>query len=368
MKLTGKKLTIGGAIIVIILIVLLASRMKKGETEGLTSVLDLGAEGFPVEIEVLTTGELELFLTLSGAVTAQRDVILRAKNGGETTAVPAELGDAVKKGDVIATLDSESAQLTLNQAEAALQGAAASYEPAKKSLERFTKLFAEGDVSEKLLDEVIMSERNLKAQLISAQAARDLAVKNLADTKITAPFSGYIAEIFIETGDVLGVGSNAARLVDIDTLEIKTGFTQKEMQYVQAGLELEVYLPEDENKIWKGYIRAIGPAAGNDGNFPAEIIIPNPELTLKPGMVTEAKIVYERLTDIVSIPRVAVLKEAGEEHVFIASGGIAVKRRIRYSKGDIERVAVVAGVSAGDSLIINGHTILKDGVGVRIFN
>ncbi len=368
MKLTPRKIFILAVGIFILVIILLASRMKQAKTSELSIPVEYGAEGFPVEIQKIALAELELSLTMTGTIRAQRDVYVAAETGGRIVSLPVELGLWIEREGLIAQIDSVPAQLTLNQAEAAVASAEANYEPAAKDLQRMRELHRQGDISQQTLDNAAMLERSLCAALNSAVAVRDLARKSFNDTRITAPFSGEVAELALEVGQLTAPGSPAVRLVDIDTVEVGVGLTPEELDRIKVGMEALIRLGEGVGAVYRGYIGALGPVASGDGTFPAEIVIPNQGKKLRPGMVAKIIVVYHRMESSLVIPRDAVINLGGENSVFVVEAGIASRREVALGWGDELQVAVTRGISAGDSLVVKGHTVLKEGAGVKVMN
>lgn len=369
MKITPRKIFITGIVVFIILIfILLLSRMKKSESSGLVTELDYSVRGFPVEIQRVSQGDIEKSVVISGSIQAQRDVTLTSRAGGEVSAVLVEIGRRVQSGDTLIILDSEIAELNYRQAQAAYESTAADYQTALKDLERVKKLYQSGSLSEREIDSAEMTEIRLKAACRTAEAARDIALRNYKDTAVGAPFSGFIAEVLVETGEISAPGQPLIRLVDIDSVEISAGMTAEEIDELSNKSKVTVRPAKPGAEIYQGFISALGPAASQDGTFPIEIIIPNTSLRLKAGTIAEVKIVKEKFQNIIIIPRAAVLKKKEGDAVFVIEGNTALLRYVNLGVFDENTVEVKEGLNLNETIIVKGHTVLQDSAAVMVLN
>jgi len=368
MKISSQKLFLGIVILVLIILVILILNIKKEETTGLVTELKYEAEGFPVQVIIISPMELEKSFSLSGSTQAQRDVTLLSKVGGDVLRICVKMGDAFQQGDTLVELDHTSASHIFSQSQAALLAAEADYNAVLNDIKRFERLFQQGSVSIKELQDMQMTEVKMRSGEIAAKAAKDIAWKNLQDCTITAPFDGFAGEIFIEQGDNTMPGQPIVRVLDLDTILIEVGFTADEVNNISRGKTVSADFHDYVNFSVNGYIDSFSPAADQSGTYSAKIILPNRRLTIKPGWMAKIHIVSHKYENIIAIPRSSVIEREVESIVFIASKGLARQRTIETGDYNDELIEVKSGLALSDTLIIMGQTTLKDSSLVVITN
>ena len=368
MKLTPRKIFIIVILLIIIIIVVFVAKRDKVEPGGLVTELDYNEEGFPVKIQIVTPTTLEKTISVNGTIQAQRDVTLLSKTGGDVCRLPLKMGDAFQTGDTLAELDRETAYYIYNQAEAALEGAEVDYAAALTDLKRFESLFGEGNISEKQLQDVKILEARMKVAVVSAKAAKDIAHKNLKDCAIKAPYAGYAGEIFVEIGEYAAPGQPVIRIVDIDSVIIKIGFTAGEADKLVIGFPVKVEIADFENMVLEGYLDALSPAASLNGTFTGKIVIPNRSRRIKPGLLASVHIITEKLDNIIAVPKTAIIKREGKDIIYLIENGVAQEREIAAGIFNDEMQEITRGISINDTLIVKGQSILKNGGKVVITN
>jgi|GEM_PF-2381702 len=360
MKISKSRLFIGLVALIIIIIVILIMNIKKEETTGLVTEIEYEAEGFPVQIQVLTLSTLEKSIMVTGSAKAQRDITLLSKVGGDVERICVRMGDAFQAGDTLVEMDRESAVYLYNQAKAAHIAAEADYNSALADVKRFENLYKQGSISIKELQDVQMMETRMRSGEIAAKAARDLAWKNLQECAVTAPFAGYTGEIMVEKGDNSMPGQPVIRVVDIDTVVIEIGFTAEEAGKISRGRTVTAVFNDFGGFAAKGYIESISPAANASGTYSAKIFLPNRSLKIKPGWMAKVRITARKYDNIIAIPRSAVVERGEKKVVFVALNGTARERLIEIGDYNEDLYEIKSGLAVNDTLIVLGQTTLKD--------
>ena len=321
----------------------------------------------PVAIEIVEASVYEPELRLSTVFRGVRDVILAAKSAGEIVARPADLGDAVAAGDPLLLVDDRAARANLGQAEAAVAGAAAAEAQAARDLERKQRLVGLNHASDAEIEAARLRFDAAAAEHRAALSRAELARVALADTRVAAPFAGVIAACMAETGASVAPGAPLFRLVAVDSLEAAVGVVDHDLAGLAVGRRATAAVAALGGAVVEGRIARIGPQTDPvTGTYPLEIVFPDPDHRLRPGMAAEIGLVRALDEERILVPEAAVSEQFGRQVLFRVERGRA--RRIEPVLGgrvDGRRV-VLSGLAPGDSLVVGGLEGLGDGRRVRV--
>ncbi|MDI6794577.1 MAG: efflux RND transporter periplasmic adaptor subunit [bacterium] len=354
----------------------------------LTAARDIPA--IPVKVTKVVGLDLERDIKATGLIAPLKEVTVSSEVGGRVKEANLKIGRWVNKGDILIKVDDElpkialaRAEAHLSQAKTALETARIQLQPAEKSaeiagrnLERTSSLFTKENVSQSRLEGAEIEAASAsaaarsaktqidlaKANLAEAEAGLSLTKKQLSDTVLTAPVSGFITRYNIEAGEMVAPGTPVADLIDISRIKVEIGLTQEEAVLIRKGQKVTFTCDPYPGEIFKGKISAIGPKARPASNlFPVEITARNPENKLRPGMVARVKIIYQTLRDEILIPQEVILKQSNQEYVFVAQAGEAEQRVVEVSDRIKGQALIRSGLTKGEILITSGHERIKDG-------
>jgi len=309
----------------------------------------------PVPVEVSTPNRGDVFAVYSGTASLESDeeAEVAAKVGGEVIEIRAEEGDRVKAGQLLARLDGDRLRLEAERSHANLKKLEQEYN-------RNVELHERGLVS-------VGAFEDLKFQLDSLRAAHKLAKLELGYTEIRAPIDGVISERFIKVGNTISPNDPVFRITDMDPLLAYLYVPEREYRKLSPGQVAELSLDALAGQRFQGTILRISPVVDPDtGTFKVTIAVPDDGMRLKPGMFGRFQIVYDSRTNVLLIPRAAVVEEENSQHVFVVEDEKAVKKTIStgFTRGDM--IEVSEGLADDDRVIIMGQSGLKDGAAVKV--
>ena len=213
-------------------------------------------------------------ISLVGTVTANNDVNIISETNGRITNVYANVGDYKQAGSVIVQVDDELKK-------AAYNSALANYEKAKKDFERMQSLLETKSASDAQFDGAKLAFTNAENQYI-------LAKRQLNDTKITTPISGYVTFRPVDVGSYLASGPNAtmvANVVDISKLKVRVNVAEKNAFRLKSGDLVEVTTDVYPGVKYFGKIVSVSSKVDDAHTYPVEISVPNKtDKPLKAGM------------------------------------------------------------------------------------
>jgi RND family efflux transporter MFP subunit len=260
----------------------------------------------PVKIETfkITETAVKKGLYYSGTVEAGQNIDLSFLNIGTVDAVYVREGDKVKKGQLLANLNSQNAKNAMDMAkEKALQ--------AEDAFKRFQPMYEHGN-----LPEIKMVE--IKTSKNQAELAAKIAEKNYSDCYLYAPCDGFISERNIEPGASIIPGKTAIQIVRVDKVYAVISVPEKEIQKIKKGMDGEVEVSENEIKL-KGKVTDVGVSADVfSRTYTVRILIANKAGEVLPGMLCNVYVLSNDVSSAVVIPAAAVkVDEEGKECVYV---------------------------------------------------
>lgn len=357
-----------------------------------------GPKPVAVEVVKVARGSVQTFTLLSGRVEAQLEVPVPAKLPAQVTAVHAEVGQAVKAGQVLVELDKKDVLEQVRQAEAGLRvaeaglppasgessaaaSARAALESAQADLKRVEHLKEQGAASEQMLEQarvraagaaaqyqgVLDQEKMARARYEQAQAALELARSQLANASITAPVSGLVASLPVTVGQTVNPGIPVATIVNMDKVKIKLNVTEKDVGHLLPGQEVKVRITSLSDKEVTGKLTALAPAADpRTHTFPAEVTLDNDGHTIKPGMFAEVELRTAALTGVLAVPREAVVTQGSKQIAYVVKDGKAYLREVGVGLVNDHLLQVTAGLKEGELLVVKGQQYLSDASPVTV--
>ena len=331
----------------------------------------------------------------SGYVTPQRRATVAAKITGRVTGVFFTEGMHVRKGFVLATLDDSDAQRALASSKAdrdATQASIADLEVQLKNaqieLHRAQVLRTAGVQSQEALDNATMTANSLRAkidyarqQVIAGDARVKEAQQAVDNCVISAPFDGIIVSKDAQVGEMVspisaGGGftrTGIATIVDMASNEIEVDVNENYIARVKPGQEVTAVL--DAYPDWKipCHVRTIIPTAdrqkatvevriGFDKLDPRIL----PDMGVKVTFLGEEDKQAKQAPAGMLVPQNAVRDDGGQKVVFLAKGDHVERHAVKVGASNGGQTQVVAGLSAGDTIVVQGPADLKDGEAVTI--
>lgn len=307
------------------------------------------------------------------------DLIQRPGADGRLRA--AQAGDRVTKGTTLARVSEADYRERVNQGNAKLSEGDAALTKARLDLDRAKTLFAQESLTKPDLDSAQASFDSAQARVNAARADIELATNALRDTALVSPATGILLERRIEVGSLVAAGSVGFVLGDVSAVKAKFGIPDGMIQSIKLGDRIDVTVDAVAPSTFAGRVTALAPAADPQSRvFDVEITIPNADGRLRPGMIGTVAI-GPQVADVttsqgtLTVPLSAVVRSTGENDtktyavlVVEKRGEAEIARVRRVELGDVlgNGVAVVKGLSPGDSVIVTGATLLTDGDPIRV--
>lgn len=307
----------------------------------------------PVEVAKPIRGEMLAMYSGTATLEAEADAAVIAKVSGEVRRILVEEGDHVAAGQVLAILDDRQLRLQAAQTRAALA-------KAERDFNRQVELHDKGLVSAGAFE-------GLKYDLDNQRAANDLASLNLSYSEIRAPFAGIVSERHVKLGQEIAVGFSMFRVTDPTPLKAAVFVPERELARLKPGQAASIAVDALAGRTFPAIVKLVAPTVdAATATFKVTLEVNDPKGDLKPGMFSRVGIVFERRTEALTIPRIALLDTDGSSNVFVVSAGKAEQRAIKTGLSNAGKVEVTEGLTGAEQVVVVGQNGLKDGNPVRV--
>lgn len=308
----------------------------------------------PVEIEVVSRGAVSRTSTIAGILEPIRTVGVNAQLAGVVLSVSAEEGSRVREGDILAELD-------VKELEAQARSADASLKLAQSTFDRSDQLFKQQIIT------AAEFERD-RAALESARASREQLQTRLGYARVAAPTTGIVTEKRVEAGDVVSNQTRLFTVADVSTLVTRVQVSELEVTSLKVGDAVHLTVDALGGATVDGRIRRIFPAADSATRLvPVEVALSGINAQrLRPGYTVRATFALDRRDDALLVSSHAISGPAGARAVYIVRAGEIERRSVRVGPDMGGRSEVFEGVTEGDSVIVSGTSMLREGAKARV--
>jgi RND family efflux transporter MFP subunit len=337
----------------------------------------------PMTVEVAATRretvseQVSVVGNLIGAATVE----VVPKVSGRLRTITVQLGDRVRKGQVIARVEDQEVREQVRQAEASFEVARATVRQreadlkfAETNLDRSRSLFQRQLLPRQSLDDAearyqaAVAQLDLaRAQFQQAQARLEELRITLADTNVLSPVDGFVAKRNLDPGAFASPSAPVASLVDISTVRLVANLVEKDVKRVHVGTPGRVEVDAFPGEVFSGRISRIAPVFDPaTRTAEMEIEVPNPTGRLKPGMYARISLTVGTRENALVVPRNAVVDVEGKRGVFVPQGNRAQFRTVETGLQDETRVEITEGLPEGARVITTGALALRDGDPIQI--
>ncbi|MHB1302497.1 MAG: efflux RND transporter periplasmic adaptor subunit [Acidiphilium sp.] len=366
-------------IIVLVLVGIVAARLLPGGKPK-----HAASTTIPVNVAKATTATVPVYLDALGTVVAYRTVTVQPMITGPLTEVLFHQGQFVKQGQLIAEIDPSPYQATLDQAEAKLAQDQASLVNAQLQERQYASLVAHNYTSVQQAATARATAAEDAALVKQDKASIEADKVNLAYTKIRAPIAGRTGILQIDPGNIVNPNLTGG-IVVINTIQpvaVQFSLPQQDLPQItaaMAGGPVKLVAtaegdPQTAQVLDTGTLSVLDNAVNaNTGTLTLKGNFANPKLELWPGAYVNVRTLVRSIPNAVTVPPVAVQQGPSGSFVFVVKPPAAghknatvTDQTIAIAYEDENTVVVAKGIAAGDQVVTEGNSRLKDGAAVKI--
>jgi RND family efflux transporter MFP subunit len=326
-----------------------------------------------LSVEIIQPVQETLAVTLSanGSIAAWQEAVISAEIAGiPLTEIQAQVGDRVKKGQVLAVFDRERVASDLENSEALLAEAVATLAEAHENAQRVREIIDEGALSALQAGQYLTAEKTADARMRAARAQVEIQRLRMRHTQVIANDEGQIIRRTATLGSVTREGEELFRMIRQNRLEWRAEVTATELPKIRAGLPVHLRVP-DVGTL-EGVVRRVGPGLDENSRFGLVYVdLPGAEHQgFRPGMYAHGDFEIGS-TEALTVPRTAITLRDGFSYAFRVVDIEAGRGRVEEIKLSLGRSAgdameVLEGVAVTDTLVRSGGAFLADGDRVRV--
>jgi RND family efflux transporter MFP subunit len=321
------------------------------------------------DVTVAAKAPLQPSIPLSGTLQPHDQTVVKTKVAGELVRVLVREGERVGAGQLLAQVDDAELRARLAERRAALTGAQAQRDLARKNWATTEQLLAQNFISRNAADTAASALAVADANVAAAEAQLELAGKALADARIASPMAGIVAERFAQPGEKLPVDARVLSLVDLSRLELAAEVPASDIAAARVGGQVEFRVDGMGAKLYRGTVERINPTADPRSRMVRVYVrLDNAEGELKGGMFAKGRLASSSMREALMIPAGAVRDEGGESVVMVLEGEVVRRRAVTLGLRDEagDAVEVVSGLEVGAKVLNASLGNLRAGDRVRV--
>ncbi len=332
------------------------------------------------EMSRVETGTLAYNVTATGTINPINTITVGTQVSGIVEKVLADYNDDVKKGQVLALLDSSTLKETMEKSFASYELAQAKEHKAKLNYGRIKKLYQDKLTSSASLEDAEIEYKEASANVLNARADYNIAKKNFEYATITSPVSGTVISKEIEQGQTVAASFSTPTLFevaeDLSKMQIEASVSEADIGYIKPGMEASFTVDAYPDDKFFGKIRQVRLSPTEESNvvmYTVIVEIDNSSRKLLPGMTASVTVKAEEAKDVLMIsamalqykPSAAVKAEMDvkqidnlgdkQEIVYLFENGKVVPRIITRGLSDMTNVEVKEGLKLGEEVIIEAN-------------
>lgn len=335
----------------------------------------------PVKIYNVRSESISKYIRVTGSVSGDEDVIVYSKYPERVEKILAAPGQRVAKDQVIAVQKNDLQKQSMEMAAAALSASEAQAALASQEFDRMNKLFAQKAVSPQQYDQAKTAKETSAQAFKQASSAYAQAKEQFDDSFIKAPFGGIVAAVFPEENDMLNAGQPVAQVISNAKMKARVYLTGAEINQAKAGQKVMLKFPAIENVEFTGRVDKINTAIDQmSKSLEVEIGILTADSRLKSGMFGEFYIETENYDNSIVVPETALLPQTEviidrvtglqnsvkKYFIFTVDNGTAKMKEVKVGISNNGQIRITSGLSLGDSVIVIGQNIVKEGQTVKV--
>jgi RND family efflux transporter MFP subunit len=324
-----------------------------------------------VDVGVPVQRTITRYLEATGNTAPIKTVDLVARVQGVLQAINYQDGAFVKEGTTLFTIEPNTYQLKLDQAQAAEAGSQASLKQAEADYKRQADLVSRQAVSQATLDQSTATRDNAQANLQQAQVNTKIAAVNFGYTNAAAPFDGIVSAHLVSVGELVGAASptQLATIVQLDPIYVNFNVNEQDVLRIRAqaarkGLTandlkqvpVEVGLQSESGYPHKGKLDYAAPTVNQStGTLAVRGVLPNADRVLLPGYFVRVRVPLDQQADALLVPDIALGSDQSGRYVLVVTGeNVIEQRKVQTGPLDGDLRVIESGLKPDDRVVIAG--------------
>jgi membrane fusion protein, multidrug efflux system len=317
----------------------------------------------PVSVTNVALSSIEKVINTNGTVYPMQKAEFKSEISGiyklvtnPKTGKPYRLGDIVKTGEIIVSLEDPEYENSI-----AIESKKLNLEIAQQEYTKQQSLFEKGGVTQREM-------RNAEVSFTNAKYDYENSKLKLAKMKISSPFNGVIVELPYYTENVrIAAGQPLFTVMRFDQMYMEVSLPEKYVNDLQSGMKVRLTSYNIQKDTLWGTVSDLSPAISSETRtFKGRIDINNPNLRLKPGMFVNADIILFIKENTIVVSKELIMRNNDIQYLFVIDKTIARQREITTGTENANNIEILTGLNKDDRLVIKGFETLKDNSKVKV--
>ncbi len=323
-----------------------------------------------VETEPVRSMQFHNQIILVGRTEARAQSRIVSEVAGRVIRVDAGEGNAIRRGDVVVSIDPRSIQYSVDAKRAEVEQARVQAELEEKNLVRSENLFEQGAISDDQFDEdKTLSTRTIQLYHQKMAELKQLEL-DLQNCRIRAPFDGYTVRKLVDVGEWVNPGTPVYELVDLTTVKVVVDLPEKYFGHVELGSTVSITVSGETGSNFQGKVTGIAPNASQETHtFPVIVTVTNPDGKLGGGMLVRATLSLDEVFTSLSVSKDAIIRQGTQTMVYTIAEGKAAPIPVQTSSSEGDRIAIQGrGLTEGMPVVVRGNERIFPGSPVQVIN
>ena len=329
----------------------------------------VNTEPIAVKVSQVASNSDQSFLSASGKIEAVNQANLSTRMMGFVNKIHVKVGDKVRKGQQLISINNSDLQAKKAQAEAGITQATAAFKNAEKDFNRFKNLFAENSASQKELDDMTARYEIAKANMEAAVQMKNEVNAQFTYVNISAPFSGVVTNIFTDEGAMANPGMTLIAVESPGNFEVTAMVPESDISKIQTGSDVSVMV-KSLNKIVHGKVSEVSQSAINTGGqYLVKVVLDKTDVSILSGMYVTVQfpVQSQNTTQMVLVPTEAIVSQGQLSGIYtVSESNTAILRWLRLGRNVGDQVEVLSGLSPEETYIITAEGKLYNGANIVI--
>ena len=312
-----------------------------------------------VTVDTVRLEEIPLMAVVPGSVVPEQKASIASRLIGYIKALDVQVGQKVKQGDLLFSIDSADIKSQITQANAAYQQALAGLRDAKLDFDRFSKLFKEESVSKQQYDKIRLQYSVAQQNVAAAKSSLNQAKEQLHYANVRAPFDGVVVEKLAVAGDLAAPGKPVLVIENSTYLSVQTEVAGDLFAVLRLGDEVQISLEGQPEPFIGVVYTLVGAANAKTRTHTVKLSLPK-DLNINSG--TFARVSFNRgVRQTMMVPKAAVINRAGIDGVFVVQDGKAFFHMVRTGLTHNELIEIQSGLALGEVIVTLSEQPLLNG-------
>lgn len=310
-------------------------------------------------IDQVKLGSIPLKATVAGAVVPDQKAQIASRLMGYIKDFDVKVGQKVKAGDLLFSIDSNDVNSQILQAQSGYQQALAALEDAKLDYDRFFKLYQDDSVSKQQFDKISLQYKVAQENLVAARSGMNQAKSQLNYANVKAPFDGVVVEKLAVAGALAAPGNPVLVLENLTSLSVRTQVAEDLFAVLRNGDEAEVRIDGQPEPIMATIYTLVSAADPKSRTHTVKLSLPS---VVNVNSGTFARVGFKRgERQTMMVPTSAIVNRSGIEGAFVVKEGKAYFHMVRLGETIGDQIEIKAGLHLGDDIVVDHNQSILNG-------